>query len=199
MAIETEVKIRLTDIPDFRRRLASLDPMPLSERHFEDNFVFDFPDGRLRSQGCLLRVRKTEGKDTVTFKGPPLPSQRFKSREELETQVESAEELLQIFALTGLTLWFRYQKYREEYSILVSGGPLGSLSLALDITPIGNYVELEGSEEGIREIAARLGFDESRFLRDSYYALFLLHCTERGETLESMVFPGHGPGGNGQD
>jgi adenylate cyclase class 2 len=197
VATETEVKIELADIPDLRRRLAPLNPMPLSGRHFEDNFVLDFPDGRLRSRGCLLRVRKTEGKDTVTFKGPPLPSPLFKSREELETQIDSAEKLLQIFALSGLKVWFRYQKYREEYSIPVSGGPLRDLSLALDITPIGNFLELEGSEAGIREIAAKLGFDESRFLRDSYYALFLLYCRERGETPESMVFPGRAPAGDG--
>ncbi len=188
MAVETEIKIQLTDLKEFRSRLQILTPRLLCGRHFEDNFVLDDSNGLLRSRSCLLRVRKTKGKESVTFKGPPLPSALFKSREEQETAVESADVILRIFEQIGLKVWFRYQKYREEYSISVSQGPARELKVALDVTPIGNYAELEGSEEGIREVAAKLGLSESQFLRDSYYSLFAQSCLERGENPGHMVF-----------
>lgn len=188
MAVETEVKIQLSNLDEFKTGLLLLNPRTLSLRHFEDNFVLDYPEGSLRSRACLLRVRKTKDRESVTFKGPPQRSAIFKSREELESAVESADVMLRIFEQIGMRVWFRYQKYREEYSVPVNCGPAGDLKVALDATPIGNYAELEGSEEGIREVAARLGFDESQFLRDSYYALFARHCRLRGEAPEQMVF-----------
>ena len=62
--------------------------------------------------------------------------------------------------------------------------------VALDSTPIGDFAELEGSEEGIREAAATLGFAESEFSRASYYTLYEQHCRSRGEKPHDMVFPG---------
>jgi adenylate cyclase class 2 len=197
VAIETEVKIAIHDMDEFRHRLGALDRSLVCGRHFEDNFVLDFKDGRIRSQACLLRVRKTEGKESVTFKGPPRPSTTFKSREEIETTVDSADVMLRILAQAGLETWFRYQKYREEYAVAVRTGPLPEIQLAIDETPIGNYVELEGSEEGILEAAAALGFTRTQFIRDSYYSLFAQYCRQRGETSGHMVF-GH-QGGTGDD
>jgi adenylate cyclase, class 2 len=188
VAVETEVKIQLANLDDFKASLLLLSPRMLSERHFEDNFVLDYPEGILRSRACLLRVRKTEGIKTVTFKGPPQSSALFKSREEDETIVASADVMLRIFEQLGMKVWFRYQKYREEYAIPVKRGTAGALKIALDATPIGNYVELEGSEEGIREVAAQLGFNESQFLRDSYYALFARLCRLRGMEPGQMIF-----------
>jgi adenylate cyclase class 2 len=196
MAVETEIKIRLSEVTELRSRLEPLGPVLLSERHFEDNFVLDYPDGRLRCQSCLLRVRKTKGKESVTFKGPPIPSRLFKRREELESEVDNADILLQIFEHMGLRVWFRYQKYREEYQITVAEGLAGKLHLALDSTPIGNFAELEGTEEGIRTVAAALGFSEFQFLRDSYYSLFAQYCGERGQDTGHMVFAPGDQGGS---
>lgn len=188
MALETEVKVKLSDMDEFRKKLKRLNPSPLTGRHFEDNFILDYPDGQLRSRACLLRVRKTEGHESVTFKGPPKPSALFKSREELETRVESAATMLQLFEHLGMQVWFRYQKYREEYSVCVSRGAAGELKVALDATPIGDYAELEGSEQGIREVAERLGLAESQFLRESYYTLYALSCRQLGKEPGHMVF-----------
>jgi adenylate cyclase class 2 len=188
VALETEVKIRVADYEGWKARLLQLNPRLLEEQHFEDNLVLDFPDRRLRSQFCLLRVRKTKGKEFVTFKGPPQPSALFKIRDEFETTLENANTLLVIFERIGLGVWFRYQKYREEYAIPVGGGRAEEVKVALDATPIGDFAELEGSEEGIRTVGARLGLTESQFLRDSYYSLFLGFCHERGEEPGHMIF-----------
>ncbi len=189
MAVETEIKVRLAAPELFRRQVASVSRL-LHPRHFEDNYLLDFPDGRMKSRLSLLRIRLVQGRAWMTYKGPPQPEGIFKIREELETSIEDGSVALQVFAKLDLHVWFRYQKYREEYAVPVQGKPVEEVLLALDETPVGAYAEFEGSVEAIRTAAAALGFDESKFLRASYYSLYLQHCAERGEKPGDMVFPG---------
>jgi adenylate cyclase, class 2 len=165
----------------FCSRLDVLNSEIVSSRHFEDNYVLDFPGQDLRSGQCLLRVRLAAGECVLTYKGPPRREGIFKTREELETRIEDAAGLLQILERIGMRVWFRYQKYRREFA-------LDGVQVAVDETPIGNYVEIEGSEEGIRGLARKLGIGEPEFLRLSYYALYLEHCQNRGLAPQYMVF-----------
>jgi adenylate cyclase, class 2 len=182
---EIEVKIRLSDSTGVRNQILAANAVRLSGRHFEDNLVLDLPDGLLSARQSLLRLRYTSEGGLVTFKGPPEVGSPFKIREELETAVAHPELLLQIFERLGFRVRFRYQKYREEFAI-GSGGM--AVHVALDDTPIGSYVELEGCQDAIRVAAAAIGFREAEFLRDSYYSLYLKHCAERGDMPEYMVF-----------
>jgi adenylate cyclase class 2 len=181
VSIETEIKIRVADPAGFCRQLDLLNPGILSARHFEDNYIFDFVDGSLQSRKCLLRVRLAAGRCFLTYKGPPRQEGIFKTREELETGIEDATMLLQILEGIGMRIGFRYQKYRREFT-------LHGVHVAVDETPIGNYAEIEGSEDGIRELARNLGIAESHFLRQSYYALYLEHCRNNGVAPQFMVF-----------
>jgi adenylate cyclase, class 2 len=181
MATETEIKIKINDPADFCRRLGALAARPLSERHFEDNYVLDFPDGRLRANQCLIRVRQVEDQACITFKGRPRAESIFKVREELETGLENAGVAIQILEKLGLSVCFRYQKYRREFA-------LEEVHVAVDETPIGDYVEFEGSEEAIRKLAAKMRIAESQFLRASYGALYMDHCREKGEAPGFMIF-----------
>jgi adenylate cyclase class 2 len=181
VSIETEIKIRIEDPEAFCRQMDPFRPEVLSARHFEDNYLFDFPDQSLRSRRCLLRVRLADGKCFLTYKGPPKREGIFKTREELETCILDAETLLQILEGIGMRLTFRYQKYRREFS-------LNGVHVAVDETPIGNYVEIEGSEEGIRQLACKMGIVEAQFLRMSYFALYLGYCRNLGVAPQFMVF-----------
>jgi adenylate cyclase, class 2 len=181
VSIETEIKIRIDDPAIFCRQLDSLNPDILSVRHFEDNYLFDFSDQDLRSRRCMLRVRLAAGRCFLTFKGPPRQEGIFKAREELETQIEDGATLIQILEAIGMRIGFRYQKYRREFA-------RNEVHVAVDETPIGNYVELEGLEEGIRELAYKLRIAESQFSRSSYYGLYLEHCKKNGVVPGFMVF-----------
>lgn len=181
MSIETEVKIEIADPAGFCSRLEALNPERLSPRHFEDNHLLDFPDQRLRLQHCLLRIRFAEGRGILTYKGPPRPDGIFKTREELESQVGDGAAALQMLERIGMQVRFRYQKYRQEFAI-------DGVLVAMDETPIGNYAEIEGSEEGIRNLACRLGVEESQFVRLSYYSLYVEYCRKKGMTPHFMVF-----------
>lgn len=181
LSTETEIKVNIEDPGDFCRRLSVLNPVILSARHFEDNYLLDFPDQKLRSSQCLVRIRFAEGRHVLTYKGPPRPQGIFKVREELETTVEDGEILLQALDRIGMRVCFRYQKYRREFSV-------GEIHVTVDETPIGNYAEFEGSESEIRALAGKMSIAEAQFLRSSYYSLYLEHCREKGKTPEFMIY-----------
>ena len=181
MGTETEVKVKIGDPAAFCRQLSRLRAHPVSERHFEDNQLVDYPDSRLRSNGCLLRIRQAMDQATITFKGAPRAEGIFKVREELETKLDDGVVALQILERLGLSVCFRYQKYRQEFLAR-------EVHVAVDETPVGNYAEFEGSEEGIRNLAAEMGIAESQFLRASYASLYLDYCREKGEVPGFMTF-----------
>ena len=181
LSTETEIKIKIEDTGDFLLRMNSLNPVLLSARHFEDNHLLDYPDRRLKSSQCLLRIRSAEGQYLLTYKGPPRPEGIFKTREELETKLEDGTILLQALERIGMCVCFRYQKYRQEFVF-------GEIHVAVDETPIGNFVEFEGSESGILDLTRKMGIPESQFLRSSYYSLYLEYCGEKGKAPEFMIF-----------
>jgi adenylate cyclase class 2 len=181
VSTETEIKVKIEDVGDFCRQLNDLNPETLFARHLEDNLLLDFSDSRLGLNHCLLRIRLTEDRHLLTYKGPPKADGIFKIREELETELRSGETLLQVLERIGMSVSFRYQKYRQEFVI-------GDVHVAVDETPIGNYVEFEGSQTGILNLAAKMRIDKTMFLRSSYYSLYLEYCREKGKTPEFMVF-----------
>ena len=181
MGVETEVKIKIEAIEGFVDYLLSRGAARVSERSFEDNILFDFPDGSLEKARCILRVRSVGGRGILTYKGAPRPDVIFKSREELETCVESPETAIVILERIGMTRGFRYQKYRQEFA-------LDGVHVAVDETPVGYYAELEGTEEDILNLAEKLGIEKSCFIRKSYRALYLDYCRERTIAPQSMVW-----------
>jgi adenylate cyclase class 2 len=76
---------------------------------------------------------------------------------------------------------FRYEKYREEYAA-------EDVTIALDETPVGTFVEVEGSEEGIHLMTQSLGRTPDDFITDSYRRLFMEHRSEHGLNGTDMVF-----------
>ena len=61
-------------------------------------------------------------------------------------------------------------------------------SIAVDETPIGTFVEIEGTEAGITATAAALGRTTADYILDSYCALFLKYREALGFRGADMVF-----------
>lgn len=153
-------------------------------REFESNEIFDTPDRKLRSRGELLRVRTSGGRALLTFKAAALPGPH-KSREELETPIGDPQTIRGILARLGMQLLFRYEKYRSEYQ-----RPNETGLVTIDETPIGTFMELEGSPTWIDRLAAELGFSSADYILASYGGLYLEHCETHGYSPSHMVF-GH--------
>lgn len=180
VAIEREIKLRFASVEDARERVVATGATPLRCRRLQEDALLDTADETLRARRCVLRVRTECGKNRITFKGP-VQAAPMKVREEIETSVGDADTVLQILAAIGYHPWFRYQKYREEYAF-------EDVIVAVDETPVGIFVELEGGEKGIAAMALALGRTEADYLCDSYRMLFVQHCRAQGYPPGDMLF-----------
>jgi len=180
MAQEIEVKFPLKDRDELTSRLKEIGAEKLYGETFEDNIVLD-RRGELRTKGALLRVRKFGKYSIATYKGPMSIDGGVKSREEVQTGVESFELAIELFDSLGFKPVFRYQKYREVWR-------LKGAEVVIDRTPIGDYFEIEGSVDLIREIAASVGMNMDQAIRQTYADLYRLARRTRGDLPEHMVF-----------
>jgi adenylate cyclase class 2 len=181
-ARETEIKLAVADARTGRGLLRVAGFRISKRRVFETNTVFDTPELSLRRAATVLRVRQAAGVATVTYKGPPFVA-RHKSREELELEISDARAMSAIIERLGLGPVFRYDKYRTEYR-----QPGRSGMATLDETPVGVYLELEGTPNWIDRAARKLGFTDNDYITASYARLYLEWCETRGVRPSDMVF-----------
>ena len=178
--LEREVKLRFGTAAEARKAVVALGATAVRARRLQDDALFDNEREDLRQQRCALRLRREDTRSYLTFKGPVQPGP-MKLREDLETAVADASVLEQVLERLGLRAWFRYQKYREEFA-------LDGVVVAVDETPIGTFVELEGAEAGIAAAAAALGRTTADYILDSYYGLFMKYREALGFRGAHMVF-----------
>lgn len=175
--IEREVKLSYRSAEDARAALSGAGAEPLVPRRLQDDLMYDTPDNRLFAAGSALRLRRDEARAVLTYKGPVEPG-LTKSREEVETEVANHEAAATLLARLGFTPWFRYQKYREEFRA-------PGVVAAIDETPAGVFVEIEGDEDAIIALAARLGRNPADFILDSYRGIWV---SARGTGAGDMLF-----------
>jgi len=180
MAQEIEVKFPLRDRHELLRRLHDIGGQRLYPETFEDNIVLD-RRGELRTKGSLLRVRKFGKYSIATYKGPMSIEGGVKSRDEVQTGVESFELAIQLFDSLGFKPVFRYQKFREVWRVR-------DAEVVIDRTPIGEYFEIEGPIDLIRTLAAELGMEMEQAIRQTYADLYRQARRTRADLPNDMVF-----------
>jgi adenylate cyclase class 2 len=180
--LEIEIKLRIDSVAATRRMLRRLGFSIANRRVFEVNMIFDTEACTLRGGRKLMRMRQAGRRHTLTFKGPPNSS-RYKSREELESELGDPASMRRILERLGYAAVFRYEKYRTEYA-----GPDSAGAVMLDETPIGAFLELEGRPRWIDRTAGALGFSRDDYITASYGRLYLEHCQAKGVEPTNMVF-----------
>lgn len=181
LMVEREVKLRFENPDEARAAILSTGAAPLRCRRLQEDALFDTADETLRQRRCVLRIRTEAGKSLLTFKGPVQPG-TMKIRDEYETVVADGAVLRHVLEELGMHVWFRYEKYREEYAA-------EDVTIALDETPVGTYVEIEGGEKGIETMTHALGRSAADFILDSYRGLYVQHREKHGVSDTHMVFP----------
>ena len=162
---EIEIKFAVKDTKAATEKLRKLGFKIAVGRHREKNYLFDDGAGSLQAAGKLLRVRKTPSSQTVTYKGPILPTSKLKHREEIECRVESAETMIRILEEAGFKVRTEYSKYRTVFE-------KEGFNVSLDETEAGNFLEVEGpSDDEITKLATKLGYSEKDFVRRTYAEL----------------------------
>jgi predicted adenylyl cyclase CyaB len=177
---ERELKFALQgrSLDDMRQRLAAAGAQRKRAAARECNWVFDRRD-ELFGSSRLLRLRTDGSGCRLTFKGPPRFEESLKVRDEIEVTVAHADAMRDLLVRLGYRVVRRYEKVREEWQ-------LAGVTVALDHTPIGDFVEFEGDDA--TQAAARMSFDPGAAERRSYLRLYEDWRREHPELPADMMF-----------
>jgi adenylate cyclase class 2 len=179
---EIEVKIPVASLAPVREKLQAAGAALRAAVHDESNVLFDDADRKLSGSRRTIRLRRAAGRAILTYKGPARFQAGAKVREERETDVSSPEEAQAILAGLGLQPRFRYDKRREEWDC-------EGAMVALDETPIGLFIEVEGDPPTIRRVVALLGLDPAESIPYSYAELYARRRKEEPALPPDMIFP----------
>ena len=163
--LEIEVKFFLADMEIVRHQLQKAGARSTG-RVFETNLCFDNPSHDLLRNKSLLRLRR-DGRTTLTYKAQPAGTDsEFKVIEEREVAVSDFETMLGILQGLGFHQEQVYEKYRETFT-------LGSAKICMDSMPFGDFLEIEGPKEDIRNLARILDLPWQRRILWNYRSMFL--------------------------
>jgi adenylate cyclase, class 2 len=190
---EIEIKLRIRDVAALIAKIRWLGAA-CEGRVFEENTLFDTPESDFRRSGRLLRVRIEMAAPSgslpggkrhavVTSKMPAPASARssYKEKLERELRIRSPERWHTVLGSLGFKPGFCYEKYRTTFR-------LPGLHLGLDETPVGAFLELEGSPQAIDRAARLLGFSRRDYIRGTYWDVFQADCRRRGRFPKNMRF-----------
>ncbi|HVF26449.1 MAG TPA: class IV adenylate cyclase [Anaerolineales bacterium] len=178
---EIEAKFYVRDLDGIITRLHELEARLIQRRVLETNLRFDLPDGGLRSEGRVLRLRR-DIEARFTYKGPSTNEKGVLSRTEIEFTVGDFEKAKAFMEALGYQKLLYYDKYRTTYALPQTSEVLAHIML--DELPYGNFVEIEGeSSEMIQAVADQLNLNWDTAIGTSYTALF-----ERARKTLRFVF-----------
>ena len=178
--LETEVKFYIGEVTSVRNKIFDLGASS-SGRIFETNFLFDDKSKRLLENRSLLRLRKGV-KTSLTFKTKPESSDdNFKILRELEVEVSDFAVMSRILEFLGYNRERVYEKWRETFFIEGS-------SLCLDTMPYGNFLEIEGEKDNIRNLAKMIGLKWEERITLNYLDLFNLVSRQYDLSFSDITF-----------
>ena len=177
MAIEVEKKYRLT--AEQLRLLADTLPRVGATRvgkEFEENTIYRHE--AIDHRTSVLRVRRVGERTILTFKQQLPTSTSAKYRREEETEVANYEALTAVLQVLGCVPRLVYEKRRETWRLC-------DAEVMIDELPFGLFMEIEGSEEAIREVEQSISIDGLVVENATYPQLTVKHGKQHGEMMEA--------------
>lgn len=165
--IEVEKKFRLTK----RQRDTVLKRLPeigasLEGEEFEENTLYD--GEVLKSDTCVLRLRRIGKNATLTYKKRIPSSSAIKQQREEETAIADPEAMAAILEALGFTPALVYEKRRQTWR-------LGNTEIVIDVLPFGLFMEIEGRANEIKTVERKLGLKGLRAEHATYPQLTKKH------------------------
>lgn len=157
------------------------------------------PRARLARVAEMLFPPRGGGRALVTLKAPVAhapegrrrqgPQERrraaaYKIRREIEFAIPDAGALRAVLAYLGYHPVFFYEKFRTTYRL----PGRKDVVVALDETPIGTYLELEGRPREIDRARRLLGYEAREAILASYGALYAAQQRARHLPFRHMLF-----------
>ncbi len=173
--IEVETKLKIDCIEHIEERIKGLIGDYKGEKT-EIDLYFDHPDTHIFDGGCALRVRDSDGKYRLTYKGPKKDDETT-SREEIEIGIESASKMIKILDELGFYELCEVKKLRKTYL-------LKDLIITLDnVDGLGEFIEVEGKastdeefeekKDEIFKLLKKLGLSTEAISQRSYLEMLL--------------------------
>lgn len=168
MKAEIEAKLKVLSHDQVKEKLTQLDAEFIEEQKQTDSYFDNSKSGMLKEDKCLrIRTQQTASsvKTFITHKGPKQPT-CFKTRQEIEFQVEDADSAEQLLLALGYQPVQIVEKTRQLWQF-------ENCQVALDqVTELGSFVEIEGpSEQQIADVQKKLGLANLKHIPESYACL----------------------------
>ena len=166
--LEIEIKSYCDNIDDVILKLEALGAEFISSEN-ESDLYFSHPCRDYKKTDEALRVRKTETRNFITYKGPKI-GKVSKSRLETEVEVDDYEGTLTILDHLGFKVVDKVEKERTKYKF-------EQIEICVDnVLGVGDFVELEKKdyhrekvEKELFILAEKIGL--KKFERRSYLEL----------------------------
>lgn len=177
MPIEIEKKYRLSNKQreEVLRRLPKIGAKRKGEE-FEVNTLY--AGATLDLGRSILRLRRIGKRGILTYKESFPTRSAIKHRREDETRVDDPDAMELILEALGFTAALVYEKRRETWT-------LGKTEIVIDELPFGLFMEIEGTEQGIRDVESKLAIERLRTEPATYPQLSLKHGTDHGGVIEA--------------
>ena len=180
MPIEIEKKFRLS--PKQREEILKRLPEIGAKRKSEDFEVNTLYAGEgIDRDRAVLRLRRVNDRAILTYKERLPSDSSIKHQLEDETVVDDADAMDAILDALGFSPALIYEKKRERWL-------LGETEIVVDELPFGLFMEIEGSEESIRDIEAKLAIKRLKAETATYPQMARKHGTVRSGVVEAC-FP----------
>jgi adenylate cyclase class 2 len=181
MSIEIEKKYRLTrkQRDEVLQRLPEIGAKRKGEE-FEVNTLYS--GDTLDVGHSILRLRRIGKRGILTYKQRFPTRSTIKHQREDETPVGDPDAMELILAALGFTPALVYEKRRVTWR-------LGKTEIVIDELPFGLFMEIEGTEQDIRDIETKLAIRRVRAESATYPQLTLKHGTDCGGVIESRFPP----------
>ena len=178
--LEIEVKFYLSDIQSICKCIFDLGARSRG-RFFERNLRFEDKHRTLKTKKFLLRLRRDKT-TTLTIKSPLAEcGNEFKKMKELEVVVSDFDTMNHILQVLGFHCEQIYEKWRETFV-------LEETQFCLDCMPFGNFLEIEGQEEDIKNYVSRLGLQWRKRILLNYLEIFEILKTNQKLGFEDVTF-----------
>lgn len=135
--IEREVKIKLFSPPLSVLLTKLKNKYTFLGEEIQKDIYYNSPVRDFRQTDEALRIRKSNGKVELTYKGPKISSQS-KSRLEINVEISSLEDMDRILQNLGFKKVIELEKTRWNFKV-------NNYTISLDsVKGLGDFLEIEG-------------------------------------------------------
>lgn len=179
MAVEIEKKysLRQEQVDGLRERLRDAKAEFQSKTH-EENVIYG--GGVLDQKGAILRIRKTENRQLLTYKRRIENSSDAKRQIEHESEFTDVSGVEEILSELGFAPRLIYEKRRETWHFR-------SVEVVIDELPFGWFIEVEGSITAIKEAELLLDLDDFETVHETYPLLTAMHGVRVDGVVEARL------------